>query len=427
MKKSLYVILCATLFFLIISCTTKAYSDDQVSFVPSLPTDKELSLNMIGVWGNFEAIEEVFQDFNKIYPNVSLSYEYVDNVISATENRCAVNDNIDLIFLNSMEFNSSIKDIADKYLVDFNKVNINLSAIDERYLKLTQTENGEQKFIPIYFETYGYLVNKTLLNQYGFDIPKNLQEFEEICDAFVDNGINPILVTSNNFACTLFSHLLFEIKNSPIRKDICEDLNAGKDSYNIYKDVMDKCSEWVKKGYFDFSGNMLVDIYNALILKFLDGNIPFAIATADTISGVRKREAKSESFQTSPFEYTFIPSPTGSKGMECVIEPSNIFSVYKYSENVDFAIEFMNFMVSEPELKKLTVIKGMPTVYDSTGDYRLINVESLSEDEKFFVGENDMSVEVESSLKYAMMLNLLPDMNPEDASKMFKVFMSRYK
>ena len=43
-------------------------------FTPSLDTQKEVSLDIAGFLANFEALDQVVNNFNNIYPNVTITY-----------------------------------------------------------------------------------------------------------------------------------------------------------------------------------------------------------------------------------------------------------------------------------------------------------------------------------------------------------------
>ncbi len=48
-------------------------------FTPDLDTKKETTLEIAGYMGNFEALDQVINDFNKYYPNVTVTYEQNDS------------------------------------------------------------------------------------------------------------------------------------------------------------------------------------------------------------------------------------------------------------------------------------------------------------------------------------------------------------
>ena len=62
--------------FGLVSCRKK---DTGTAFVPCLDTASKCKIEIAGRYQNFEALEAEFDRFNEIYPNVELSYTYLDN------------------------------------------------------------------------------------------------------------------------------------------------------------------------------------------------------------------------------------------------------------------------------------------------------------------------------------------------------------
>lgn len=51
--------------------------NNNYKFSPQLNTDEKLTLNILGYFSNFEALDAVTNDFNKYYPNISFNYQQV--------------------------------------------------------------------------------------------------------------------------------------------------------------------------------------------------------------------------------------------------------------------------------------------------------------------------------------------------------------
>ena len=62
---------------LLASCGGNSQKDEK--FNPSLDTTTKCSITVVGDYSNFEALEAEFTRFNAYYPNVSLTYEKVDD------------------------------------------------------------------------------------------------------------------------------------------------------------------------------------------------------------------------------------------------------------------------------------------------------------------------------------------------------------
>jgi len=396
------------------------------NFSPSLDTTKEASINVLGMYGNFEALEQVFANFNEFYPNISLNYEYTENVHDAALNRCSSGGDVDITFIHTMKFDELYKDIADKYFVDFNKVNIDLSNINKTCLDVACI-NGEQKFIPMYLQVNGILVNKSILKKYGFSIPKNRIELEQICDRFLERGITPIYTSSAYAGGFFFNYLIAEIENSPNKNEIIADLNSGNDTFKVFEAPLQYLKYFEEKGYFNYDGSKLKNQYDALIMRFLEGDTPFVLGSSDTMSGTRKREAKSEHFKKNPFEYTFIPAPTGENGRQAAYQISLLFSLCNTSKNLDYATEFMRYLVSEEGLSTMTEIKGMISVYQKTGDLRIKDFENLTPEETYYLCSDEISSKAADALYWTIHNKEFPYRTAQESSDLFKKSMAKNK
>ena len=99
--------------------------------------------------------------------------------------------------------------------------------------------------------------------------------------------------------------------------------------------------------------------YDAVILRFFEGDIPMMTCSGDTVSGTKKRESRSEAFIDNPFEYAFVPIPMSDEGA-CFLDMPNLqFSVNKDSANLDMANEFMRFLITTGELNEMAHNKGL--------------------------------------------------------------------
>ena len=99
--------------------------------------------------------------------------------------------------------------------------------------------------------------------------------------------------------------------------------------------------------------------YDAVILRFFEGDVPMMVCSGDTVSGTKKRESRSEAFIANPFEYTFVPVPMSDEGANFLDMPNLQFSVNKDSSNLDMANEFMRFLITTQELNEMAQNKGL--------------------------------------------------------------------
>jgi multiple sugar transport system substrate-binding protein len=99
--------------------------------------------------------------------------------------------------------------------------------------------------------------------------------------------------------------------------------------------------------------------YDAVILRFFEGDVPMMICSGDAASGTKKRESRSEAFTASPFAYALYPIPLADEGAYFLDLPNLQFSVNKNSPDLDMANEFMRFLVTSREMNEMAQNKGL--------------------------------------------------------------------
>lgn len=87
----------------------------------------------------------------------------------------------------------------------------------------------------------------------------------------------------------------------------------------------------------------------------------FYVCNAECVSGMKKRESKSEAFSAEPFEYEFMYAPMGDNGVYAYMQPWYGFSVNKDSDQKELAVEFLRFMATK--LDEMANIKSRNKVW----------------------------------------------------------------
>lgn len=328
-------------------------------FEPQLDTEASVVLHTSGFFGNFEALDQVIADFNEYYPNVEFAYE--QNGIDNFSEYIAANPNIDLM-MTSEEIFEKLGDQVNPMCADLEKEDINLSDIDEKMLSRGY-HDGKLSTIPIGQNTSGLVVNVSLLEKEGLEVPNNYEEFTSVLKALKEKGYTPIQGPNSKVYSELTQNMLYDtILND---KSLCKDLLAGKESSaKKLLPVYDRLNDMIAQGFIDPAVNEKYpdDNYDQAILNFFEGDVPFWVCNTEKVSGMKKRESKSEAFQKNPFTYTYIYAPLGDKGVYAYEEPWFGFSVNKKAENYDYAVEFMRFLTTKDEMNTMANIKGIPSV-----------------------------------------------------------------
>lgn len=381
-------------------CGSKEPAADttHTAFTPALDTKAAVSLEIAGFMANFESLDQVINDFNEYYPNVSINYE--QNSLQSLSDYLEHNDYIDIFMTNDANVRSI--DQPELYVfdncVDLSKEPVTTDAIDPDLLKAC-TINGQLVRIPIAKTMCGMVVNQTLLEKEGLTLPETYDEFLSVCEALKSKGYTPIQ-SSKYHAC---SDMVLPMAMSILGNDkkLTEKVNTDDTSYaDALSTVYERLEELLEKGYCSYEVNATYpdDNYDQAILKFFEGDVPFWIATTESFSGMKKRESKSDAFTENPFSYAFVNVPLGDQGVYVYEEPWYGFSVNKQSAHKDYAIEFMNFLSQEDELDKLAEIKGMPSLTIHSDDARFDAVLHPDKLEARYVLDGDMASSVTGTI-----------------------------
>lgn len=331
--------------------------NNNYKFSPQLNTDEKLTLNILGYFGNFEALDAVTNDFNKYYPNISFNYQQVsgNNLVAFLDSNFQTD-----IFMTSSDTISSTNLID--YCLDLSIVNLNLNDVDQTMLTTSYKGNFLHS-LPIGQNIYGIITNVTLLKKEGLDIPKNYDKFINTLNTLKTKGYVPLQSSSTK----IYPELTINMMVNTIQEDneLYNDLiNGNLKSYSKIENIFNIVSNIQNNEYsLDEVNNLYpFDNYNDAILRFFEGNVPFWVCNSEKVSGMKKRETKSETFKANPFEYTYIYATLGDKGSYVYHEPWYGLGISKRSPSIEYAKEFMRFYATKDELNKMASTKGVPSI-----------------------------------------------------------------
>ena len=377
----------------------------QQGFAPQLDTEKAVNLEVSGFFGNFEALDQVVNNFNAYYPNVTVSYE--QNSGSKMVEYLKNNPYVDIIMTDDNNFRYS--DWEDYYVLDqvadLNAENIDFSAVQEDVLAEC-TFDGKLARLPIGLNLSGIVVNKTLLANEGLAVPTNWNEFLEVCAALKAKGYTPI----QGAKTAVYSDLIYGMGMAEIGTDaaLLDALNSGDDAaVDALETVYARLQTVLDEGYTDpeLNAEYPDDNYDGAILRFFEGDVPFWVCNTEKYSGMKKRESKSESYSANPFEYQFLYAPLGDDGAYAFVDPWFAFSVNKNSDDYDYAIEFIRFLAQEEQMDTIASVKGVPSAAKNSTDARYEDIRSAENVEQRFVNDGTL-------------LNHMKDYFQNDASKL---------
>ncbi|MBE5835907.1 MAG: carbohydrate ABC transporter substrate-binding protein [Butyrivibrio sp.] len=383
-------------------------SEESAEFKPSLSTDTTCSIKVAGSYSNFESLESEFERFYEYYPNVSLNYVYLDDYDN-TITSALISDEAPDIYVTAtwMLDDPKMKPVFDNAeILSDPSLNINLDCI-RKGARWTM-ENGDVIMLPIFTRSYGMLVNMDLFEKNGLEVPDNYSELMDVCDKLKTAGYETPIMGANGMTVAgmyyafAFPFFCDNVINNP---DSIEALNSMDPSAGeMMRPALEMIQTFVDEGYLNpaLCSEEIEDDYNAVIMRFFEGDVPMMLGSGDMVSGTLKRESKSEAFQAEPFNYRFFVVPIGDDGGYFLDSVNLFFSVNKNSSNLDMTNEFIRFLMREKELGNMAAIKRLIT---PTNDFSLDEVysslEGFPEDRSFNYQETGLSDAVNKEFRAA--------------------------
>lgn len=365
MKKIISILLTLMMILSMSACGSKKQEETvQEGFKPSLETSVKGNIKIAGGYDNFEALEAEFDRFNDYYPNVELVYTKIDDYNNMIGTVLDGNDAPDIYVNYSWmygrdQYKSSIdhaENLADPALgLDLDCIRSNI---------LLNTADGTLPMVPVFSNTYGMLVNQSIFEKEGLNVPTTYDELLEVCNTLREKGYeNPMMGFSKEETTSIFTLTIYPFFCGTVAEDkeAVEKLNSLDTSAGEYlRTSLEKISQFLKDSEVNIKEcDKIEDNYEAVILRFFEGDVPMMTCSGDTVSGTKKRESRSEAFIAEPFKYTFVPVPMSNEGVT-FLDMSNLqFSVNKDSSNLDVSNEFMRFLITSKELNEMAQNKGL--------------------------------------------------------------------
>jgi len=355
-------------------------TSDDAWFTPALDTETARTIKVIGNYDNFEALDAAALAFREFYPNVEIVYEKMDDYNENLTTRLQNDSEVGIFMIN--RYNFLYDDALIDCTADISKTGVDLTAIDQDAVDGCYID-GKLFGIPLWFRYYGMVVNKNLFEAEGLEIPTKLDEFYAVCDKLLADGYVPLQQDINMMGCLLKNKTMNIVANMS-DEEVAALIRGDEGSAAALKPSYEMMLEMIGKGYISAASMAeYEDSYDAAILKFYEGETPILVASTQTVSGMAKRESRSEAFTANPFEYEFIYAPYGETGAMLYKADDTGFGLNANCSYYDMAEEFYRFIYTEKILNQFSQIKGAPSTAanpdnDLYGDLSQISDENMS-------------------------------------------------
>ena len=365
MKKTMCMFWAVLMLLSLAACGSKKQEATTAEgFTPALDTSSGGHIDIVGGYDNFEALEAEFDRFNDYYPNVELVYTKVDDYNNMIGTVLNGNDAPDIYVNYSWMYGREQYKASIDHAEDLTDPALGLDLDCIRSNIILNTDDGTLPMVPVFSNSYGMLVNNSLFEKEGLSVPATYQELVTVCEAFREKGYeNPMMGFSQKETTSLFSLTVYPYFCGTVAHDAeaVKKLNALDVSAGEYmRPALEKLVQFLNDGCVDLDACAEIENnYDAVILRFFEGDVPMMLCSGDTVSGTKKRESRSEAFIANPFTYTFAPVPMSDEGANFLDMPNLQFSVNKDSANLEMTNEFMRFLITPQELNEMAQNKGL--------------------------------------------------------------------
>lgn len=348
-----------------------------------LDTKQPVVLTIVGNLDNFEGLETVIADFEEEYPNCTVDYQKMDDYAKTLPQRLANESSSTNMFLSSRGDFINEADCLD-YALDMaaTESGIDLSATNPSMTN-SQLVDGKLYTIPLAANPRGMIVNTTLLEENGVKDPENWEEFLAACETLRQKGYVPIQAQNSYIGLGIaYSYLANSIVHDENYESVFEELNSlTPGSGRHLEDAFTRVNTLVEKEYIVYSeADGWENNYDDAIMNFFEGDVAFFPGTAEAVSGMKKREERSESFTAKPFEYEFTCVPIGDDGKYCYWQTWSGISINKLADNENWSCAFIDFLFREENISQLASTKGMPSnTKKATDDARFASLYEIDE------------------------------------------------
>lgn len=358
---------------------------EAAGFSPSMDTSAELTLNVYGSWSNFEALEAAAADWNEIYPGVLISYTRINDYNKELDGLVSGPDKPDIVTFGTTSYYANKEHLAGQ-LEDLSDIGLDTSVFRSGVLSSAMYD-GRMLALNWGMQAAGFVVNEDLLASLGLEVPATHEDFLAVCAALKQAGCTPIQGCYIN----IYPNLLKNDRDARLAAEADQDA-----LYKKFDSVEPGCGKYFEpefkamfqlkaEGYFDHDLNMTIgDVYEASIMHFFEGDTPFFCSNTELVTGMKKRESKSEAFTAHPFSYSFVSLPVESETPALSQSTMVGLSIVRDAPNADWAEEFLRFLCTEKELNKMASVKGVPGLTTSAReDGRFASLSSLPEENVF--------------------------------------------
>ena len=209
--------------------------------------------------------------------------------------------------------------------------------------KRISTKNGN---VPTSISAFGLYCNEDLLKKHKQKIPKNLQEFMDVCAYFKNKGITPIVANNDiSLKTIILAKGLYPVYQQQDKDAAMEQFNTGeRDLAKTLEPGFTLVEEMIQRGYVDADEALKTEKTKDDLILFAKGEQPFMLTGAWAAPRLRDLQPK--------FTFSIHPYPILEDGCAMVINIDTRISVNANSPHVKEAKQFVEYLTQKDVLWK---------------------------------------------------------------------------
>lgn len=274
--------------------------------------------------------------------------------------RMATGEALDIVGMNQ----AAARDFSGKgYLVDITDEALWDNVKDNAVEEITNFFGGNRYGVCYECSALGVWYNKDIFAEYNIEVPTSFEEFIEVCDTLLENGVTP-LVQGGKDVWPLDQHLRLAMNQlTETYPNFQDDIVAGTLKWNdpaVVAVIEERIAHLQNEEYF--AGGLLSTTYDQCWQLMLQEEAAMWVMGNFAVEVIAKSDVQPE------FEVGAFAAPNNAEGTQQVMVGdtyTEIYGVLETSENKENAIKFLEFLTREDvasmwasESMSISTIKG---------------------------------------------------------------------
>lgn len=339
MKHKLYMIIISVFLLMVSGCTKTSVSSEKVdSFTKPQYEWGKVSGKTLRVWGTSPDLErsyvvKAFKRYEELTGNHLEVVQYKqDEIQERIQEGLAGKRKLPDIFVTYGGTSMDVYD-PDEVFYDFSDAEW---VKDLTSVSINQTVyHGKVVGLPFWEASIsGTLYNKELFEKYHLNVPTTQEEFMEVCDKLLKQGIAPVYMPAKEISMLLYQFPMDSIVEDSQVLAALNDFKIGYQDLPQMKEIVKWYKTMAEKGYFGKS--YLYDDWSNMS-EALQSEKYAMLLCWDTWLYT--------DFKGDPDKFGIFPAFMGVPENGTFEGPNlNLFAVNRHSENVEAAVDFITFL-----------------------------------------------------------------------------------